>query len=106
MALPKRPVRRKRGGFVPLLLAGVLLLSASSALARDLSFEDRVKAQEAIERVYWSHRLWPAENGLAKPPLEAVLSRAQIRAKVDDYLKKSNAQEEIWGRPIGAAQLQ
>jgi hypothetical protein len=26
---------------------------------RPLTFEDRVKAQEAIERVYYNHRIWP-----------------------------------------------
>ena len=36
---------------------------AAPALARGpLSFEERVKAQEAIERVYYNHRVWPKEN--------------------------------------------
>jgi hypothetical protein len=84
MALSEWPVRRKRGGFVPFLLATVRL-SASSVLARDLTFEDRVKAQEAIERVYWSHRLWPGENRRQKPPLEAVLSDARERHQVHGF---------------------
>jgi N-acetylneuraminic acid mutarotase len=68
--------------------------------------EDRVRAQRAIEEVYWRHRIWPAENRRARPPLDALLSEAQIRARVEDYLRKSNAAEEVWGRPITASQLQ
>jgi hypothetical protein len=34
----------------------------SAARARQLSFEDRVAAQRAIEAVYHRHRLWPADK--------------------------------------------
>ena len=88
------------------MLFACLLSWNQHAVARDLTLEDRIKAQEAIERVYWEHRLWPRENRGPKPPLEAVLSPAQIRARVEDYLRKSIALEEIWGRPISASQLQ
>lgn len=63
----------------------------TSAHRRPLTFEDRVAAQRAIEEVYWRHRIWPKENPQPKPPLTAVLSDAAIRAKVEDYLRKSNA---------------
>src|SRR5512140_533838 len=78
----------------------------SEARARELTFEDRVRAQEAIERVYWSHRIWPRENSAPKPALSAVLSETTIRAKVEDYLRKSSALAELCKRPINAAQLQ
>src|SRR5262245_15986918 len=76
------------------------------AIAGDLTFEDRVNAQQAIERVYWKHRIWPSENRAPKPPLDAVLSGARIRARVVDYLKKSNALAQIWNRPVTAEHLQ
>ena len=66
-------------------------LPAGSATARDLAFEDRVAAQRAIEEVHWRHRIWPKENPMAKPPLSSVMPDEEIRAKVEDYLKKSNA---------------
>ena len=96
---------------LPLLAAiGLILLtgrpSGASAPPRDLTLEDRVRAQRAIEEVYWKHRIWPAENRGEKPPLEALLSEAQLRARVEGYLKESNAAEVIWGRPITSAQLQ
>ena len=53
---------------------GFLLVSVCAitpALSRPISFEDRVAAQTAIERVYWAHRVWPADNPQPKPPLEA-----------------------------------
>ena len=40
---------------------------ASRIAARDLTFEDRIKAQEAIERVYYAHQI-----GATRPFEEAV----------------------------------
>jgi len=83
-----------------------MLVGASLAQARELTFEQRVEAQRAIERVYWNHRIWPKENPQAKPPLSAVMPDATIRARVEDYLKKSNALDRWWRHPITAEQLQ
>jgi len=96
---------------VSFLVVASLFLSTGSSSAvppsrTDLTLQDRVRAQRAIEEVYSKHRIWPAENPGAKPPLEAVLSEAQLRAKVEDSLRKSNAAEMVWGRPITAPQLQ
>src|SRR5262245_43302760 len=74
--------------------------------ARGPTFDERVKAQRAIEKVYWNHRIWPAAKPLPKPPLDAVVSNDELRAKVDDYLRKSNALESIWRRSINGDQLQ
>jgi N-acetylneuraminic acid mutarotase len=71
-----------------------------------LTFGDRVRAQEAVERVYYNHRIWPGENPGPKPPFERMISRAQIEAKIEDYLKKSAALEKFWQRPIQLEQLQ
>jgi N-acetylneuraminic acid mutarotase len=87
--------------------AGFLVgLAALPAGARDLSFEDRIDAQRAIEEVYWKHRLWPAENASPKPALAEVMPDAAIRAKVETYLKESAALETIWRCPITHDQLQ
>ena len=64
--------------------------SAPRPSARALNLEERVEAQRAIEEVYRRHRIWPKENPTPKPPLSAVMPDAAIRAKVEDYLKKSN----------------
>jgi hypothetical protein len=71
-----------------------------------ISFETRLASQQAIEEVYWKHRIWPAENPKPKPPLEAVMPLEVIRAKVEDSLRLSNALEAYWGQPITGAQLQ
>src|SRR5207244_7494418 len=68
--------------------------------SRQLSFEDRVAYQQAIEDVYWRHRIWPKENSGAKPSLDKVMSQAQIEAKVHDYLRNSRALELNWQSPI------
>jgi hypothetical protein len=71
-----------------------------------LTLEERVKYQRAIEEVYWRHRIWPKQNPKAKPALKDVMSVAAIRAKVEDYLRKSEALTMYWHQPITGAQLQ
>src|SRR5438046_2240808 len=71
-----------------------------------LSFADRVAYQRAIEDVYWQHRIWPKEQSGPKPPLEKIMSQAQIEEKVEDYLRNSQALEDYWQRPITPDQLQ
>src|SRR5438874_12290247 len=71
-----------------------------------LSFAERVAYQHAIEDVYWRHRIWPKERPDPKPSLDAVMSQAQLERKVADYVRKSQALEDYWQRPITAEQLQ
>src|SRR5512136_2463533 len=77
-----------------------------SSTPRVLSFEERVKAQEAIEKVYFNHRIWPKENPQPKPPFEKMVSKGTIEAKVNDYLQKRSALDKFWQRTINAQQLQ
>ena len=55
----------------------------AEAHARDLTFEERVRAQEAIERVYYSHQL---DSTL---PFEEAVPRAVLEKEVSTYLRKS-----------------
>ena len=48
---------------------------------RTLTFADRVAYERAIEEVYWQHRIWPNANAGPKPPLDKVMSQAQIRKR-------------------------
>jgi hypothetical protein len=50
--------------------------------------------------------MWPKERPDPKPSLEAVMSQAQLEKKVEDYLRKSQALEDYWQRPLTAEQLQ
>jgi hypothetical protein len=80
----------------------------ASAIQRNstLTFADRVAYQRAIEEVYWQHRIWPKENTSPKPPLDKVMTQAEIEKKVEDYLRNSQALEDYWKRPITPDQLQ
>ena len=53
------------------VISAILLASTAVVViqARDLTFDERVPAQRAIEQVYWRHRIWPKENPRPKPPL-------------------------------------
>jgi N-acetylneuraminic acid mutarotase len=76
---------------------------------RQLSLEDRVAYQRAIEEVYWRHRIWPRDRGERpdpKPSLDAVVSQATIEQKVQDYLRDSELLEQEWQKPITPEQLQ
>src|SRR5881409_3516117 len=73
---------------------------------RTLKYAERVAYQRAIEDVYWRHRIWPKERPDPKPSLDAVMSQAQLEKRVTDYLRKSQALEGYWQRPITSQQLQ
>src|SRR5438132_10841261 len=79
---------------------------ATNVSQRTLTFAERVAYQRAIEQVYWQHRIWPRERPDPKPTLDAVMSQAQLENKVTDYLRKSQALEDYWQRPLTAGQLQ
>ena len=80
--------------------------SAANNSQRTLTFAERVAYQRAIEDVYWRHRIWPKERPDPKPSLDAVMPQEQLEKKVADYLRKSQALEDYWQRPITAEQLQ
>jgi len=84
----------------PCAVIALALVGAPPAHARDLTFEERVAAQEAIERVYYSHR-----DGSTKSFEEAV-SRDTLERRVRDYLDRSVALEQFWNRPVTAEGLQ
>jgi hypothetical protein len=48
-----------------------------------------------MEDVYWRYRIWPKANAGPKSPREKVISQAQIEKKVEDYLRNSQALEEL-----------
>jgi len=71
-----------------------------------LTFDQRVAAFEAIEDVYWSHRIWPEANPEPKPERRRVVSRAQIVAKVERSLLLEAALDDVWGIRLTPAQIQ
>jgi len=81
------------------VVVAAALSFASPTSARDLTFEERVKAQEAIERVYYSHQL-----GATKPFEEAV-PREVLEEKVKRYLRESAALDRSWRSPVTAELL-
>jgi N-acetylneuraminic acid mutarotase len=88
------------------LLAFLCSETSTNGSQRTLTFAQRVAYQRAIEEVYWRHRIWPKENPDPKPSPDAVMSQAQLENKVRDYLRKSQAFEDYWLRPITSEQLQ
>jgi N-acetylneuraminic acid mutarotase len=101
-----------RGAFYLALLSTGTLLgffppeTPTKSSQRTLTFKERVTYQRAIEEVYWRHRIWPKENSKPKPPLDAVISHAQLEEMVEDYLWKSELVTARRGLPITAVELQ
>jgi hypothetical protein len=95
-------------GRLSAVLAVVAAVGAAPVVAatRDLTFDERVAAQRAIESVYWSHRIWPSENSGAKPPLSTVMKDGAIREKVARSLRLSASLAGISREPISGADLQ
>jgi hypothetical protein len=77
----------------------VTFAGPSVALARDLTFAQRVEAQRAIERVYYIHRSGGARG------FEATVTDALLAKKVRTYLGESVALEEFWKTPVTATML-
>src|SRR6266436_9381494 len=78
----------------------------AQASQHSLTFAERVAYQQAIEEVYWRHRIWLKNRPDPKPSLDAVMSQAQLEKKVADYLRKSQALQDYWQEPITSEQLQ
>src|SRR6266403_1512246 len=111
MNLPNHPPKGQTSDHSPAFDVNAhksVLSMATSTLGRSrtLSFAERVAYQRAIEDVYWRHRIWPRERPDLKPSLDAVMSQEQLEKKVADYLRKSQALEDYWQRPLTAEQLQ
>jgi N-acetylneuraminic acid mutarotase len=75
------------------------LLAGGTTEARELTFAERVRAQTALERVYYSHQVG------ARRPFDQAVPRALIEGKVRTYLQQSAALEEIWRTRITGGML-
>jgi len=88
------------------LAFGLTLTGYVGAGPRALTASDRVDAQRAIERVYWSHRIWPVENPGVKPSFEAAMPEEALRDAALNTLAESRALARLWNRPITPEDLQ
>jgi len=81
-----------------LISVGLLVLSVHAAWGAEspgqLTFADRVAAQEAVERVYYRHQVG------ATAPFEEVVPREALEQKVRTTLLQSLALERFWNTPI------
>jgi len=93
---------KKTSYVVGLVLVVPVLVAASvfTVEARELTFEQRVEAQRAIERVYYSHQTGAIRR------FDEVVTREILEGKVRTYLKQSAALEQIWNTPVTAEALQ
>src|SRR5262245_60504301 len=83
------------------LISGICLASFALPLsytrAAQLSFEERVEAQRAIERVYYRHQ------EKATLPFEQVVTTELLERKVRAQLQESLLLETRWHHPVTTA---
>jgi hypothetical protein len=87
-------------------MVALAMLPGGRSHARALTIDDRIEAQRAIEQVYWSHRLWPADNPGPKPSLSAVMPEEALRDKVERGMRAAALLDSYWGRPLRGEDLQ
>jgi hypothetical protein len=93
--------RGRRACDLPQLLIAVTLwiLAVEPSEARALSLQERIQAQEAIERVYHAHQIDDTRR------FEEAVPRAVLERKVRTYLEHSIALDLFWKSPITSAML-
>jgi len=90
-------------GFVLLSFIPSLLTTSTGF---GLSFQERIDAQRAIERVYYNHRIWPEQNPTPKPSFDQLVSDDDLRGRVEQYLKKNALLQSRWRHAISDKDLQ
>ena len=82
-----------------LLCASLFPATAAPAPRRTLTFEERVRAQERIERVYYAHQIG------ATQPFEEAVPRSLLESRVSRSLRQSVALERYWKDGLTSADL-
>ena len=77
----------------------ILLCIGGSSPADDLTFTQRVAAQRAIERVYYSHQVGATRS------FDEAVPQAVLERKVLTYLRQSAMLERRWNTPVTAGML-
>src|ERR1041384_7710393 len=105
LRLRGNPMKKTVQIFCVLVVLSMTIVSADSRLS-NLTFEQRVAFQKAIEEVYWNHTIWPSENPGPKPELKMVMSDSVIRKNTQEYIRKSNALDSNSERRITPRRIQ
>ncbi|HEU5179176.1 MAG TPA: hypothetical protein VFW45_00165, partial [Candidatus Polarisedimenticolia bacterium] len=64
-----------------------------------MTLQDRLRAQEAIERVYYAHQIGATRS------FEEAVPQLVLEKKVRTYLQQGAALEEIWKTPVTSEML-
>ncbi len=90
------------------LVCGLMLFNTgTNAVAADESpaFQAQLACQTRLADLRWSYREWPGGE-TARPPRQAVIDDASIRARVERILKMRTALEQRYGIEITRTMLQ
>lgn len=102
----------KRWGLSHLLLSVTLMggvpsgLAAGSSPDNNQAIERLVEGQRQLDRLAWSHRIWPDSNLEQKPAFDTAVSVAATREQVFETRRLVAALRSYWREPISNAELQ
>lgn len=82
-----------------LAILGFLLPLGAETHARELTFEERIEVQRAIERVSYAHQIGATRS------FEEAAPRHLLEDKVRDYLMQSVVLERLWNTAVTAETL-
>src|SRR6266571_5825017 len=88
MRISCRPV------MVSVVVALVIAPAGAVGRGREMSFEDRVRAQMALERAAYSHQIGTTRSFEEAVPLPVLQDRVRL------YLRESAALDAIWNTPV------
>ena len=77
-------------GLIVVVFLFLATIASTAICEQTLTLNERILAQEKIERIYYNHRIWPQSNSDAKPIFELAVPRDLIERKVINSLKKSD----------------
>ena len=86
--------------FAPICFCIASITGLSASQGQEPTFQQRVEAQRAIDRIYYAHQEGSTE------PFEKAVPGSVSEKKVRTYLKESMALDTYWHTPITAEALQ
>ncbi|WP_456448776.1 hypothetical protein [Thiolapillus sp.] len=88
-----------------LMLIPVVLM-AGTLPVKEFSLNQRVRCQETVQDINWSHTIWPDANQTSKPSRRQVLSSARLREQVEEQLRMETVLAQDYGVVIDQELLQ
>lgn len=93
-------------GWAALYAKGLPAVAQVTRAQNGVEFEALVQCRALLADHDWAQRIWPETNSTPKPTRRELLPDVEIRAQVDDLLRKESALRALYGLDLDAKALQ